>query len=262
MPALSQNRLVAVYARTSQWLWLLQEHGRGAFDGVWMAALADDTLARIDERFSLAVDYTDDTYNRSGLSSWEQRALDTHFAGTRTIIVTSAGGGREVLALHRQGWEVQGFEPHAELARLGSRLTEVEGCGSLVHPSPRDRWPSSRGADAAIVGWGAYMLIAGREQRVRYLRDAAASLPVDAPILLSFFVRPPGAPRWTTTARVAALLRRGRHRLPVEVGDALEPNRVHFFTRDEVEAELEAGGFRMVDYGDDQYGWAVGRRRP
>lgn len=261
MSLLSQDRRLAIYSRSGHWLWLGREHVQGAFDAVWLRLLDAETLARVDERFSLTVEYNDDSYNRQGLSTWEQRAIDAHFADAKSIIVTSAGGGREVLALRQQGRDVLGFEPHPELARLGSRLTESEGYGSLVLPSPRDRWPArGRSADGVIVGWGAYMLIAGREQRVRYLREAATVLPHGGPILLSFFVRPDAGPRWRTTARLARRLGQPRSGPPLENGDSLSPNRVHFFTRDEVDAELEAGGFRMVSFGDDEYGWAVGVR--
>lgn len=42
------------------------------------------------------------------------------------------------------------------------------------------------------------------------------------------------------------------------------PNYVHYFTRDEAEAELREGGFRLVEFhpqgsGGDDSGFAVGR---
>jgi hypothetical protein len=47
----------------------------------------------------------------------------------------------------------------------------------------------------------------------------------------------------------------------VTLGDALVPEQVHYFTRDEIEAELADGGLDLVDFGAEDYGWAVGRVR-
>ena len=67
--------------------------------------------------------------------------------------------------------------------------------------------------------------------------------------------------RLRTAARVATPLRWLLRRELVTVGDALVPNPVHFFTRDELEAELVDGGLDLVDFGNEESGWAVGRVR-
>lgn len=115
--------------------------------------------------------------------------------------------------------------------------------------------------DAIIVGWGGYMLIAGRARRVAFLREAARRLPAGAPVLVSFFVVERHDVRLRTTACIATPLRRLLRREPVTVGDCLLPNLVHFFTRDELAAELADGGLDLVDFGTEEYGWAVGRVR-
>lgn len=233
---------------------------RGCFDGIWLGLLSRRQLTGIDETYydgsSL---YVAESYNRQGLWRWEQAAIEKHFSGVRRIVVTSAGGGREVLALAKAGYEVAGFEPHPGLAGFGSRLLAVEGLTASIDPSPRDRWPAGAiGADGAIVGWGGYMLISGRAHRVTFLHDAAKQLPAGAPILLSFFVRAGTPRRFRVAAGVANPLRRLLRRGPVDIGDALMPNLVHFFTHAEVAAELAEAGFDLVDFGSMDYGWAVG----
>jgi hypothetical protein len=104
------------------------------------------------------------------------------------------------------------------------------------------------------------MLIAGRAQRVAFLRETARR-PVGAPVLVSFFVPERRDVRLRTAARVAIPLRRLLRREPVTSGDSLVPNLVHFFTRDEIESELADGGLDLVDFGTEEYGWAVGRVR-
>lgn len=235
---------------------------RGCFDGIWLGLLSRRQLAGIDEAYYDRSDqYVSESYNRQGLWHWEQAAIENHFSGVRRIVVTSAGGGREVLALAKAGYEVAGFEPHQGLARFGSRLLAAEGLMASIGSSPRDCWPAGAiGADGVVVGWGGYMLISGRAHRVAFLREAAEQLPAGAPILLSFFVRAGAAGRFRVAAGVANPLRRLLRRGPVDVGDALTPNLVHFFTRAEVAAELTDAGFDLVDFGSVDYGWAVGMK--
>lgn len=237
---------------------------RGVFDGCWLGALSRAQLADIDALYyDRATEYHDAEYNRGGLFGWEQRAIERHFTGASSLVVTSAGGGREVLALAKAGFAVTGFEPHAGLALAGNRLLAAEGVPATVRPCPRDGWPvDSPEADGAVVGWSGYMLTPTRARRVAFLRAAAAALPADAPLLLSFATVERRDVRLRVTAAVGAPLRRLLRREPVEPGDALIPNLVHFFTRDELAGELADGGFELIDYGTTDYGWAVGRVRP
>ena len=117
-------------------------------------------------------------------------------------------------------------------------------------------------ADAAVLGWGGYMLIRGREARVEFLRGAVRHLPPGAPVLASFVAGEYRDARLRTAARVGTSLRRLRGREPVQVGDALVPNLVHFFRRDELASEFTDAGIDLIDFGNTDYGWAVGRTRP
>jgi hypothetical protein len=236
---------------------------RGIFEGIWLGVLSREQIARIDEvYYHRATMYVTESYNRIGLWSWEQAAIDAHFGGVRQIIVTSAGGGREVAALAKTGYRVVGFEPHDDLVRFGNQLLAADGLTAEIRLSERDRWPANTvDADGVIVGWGGYMLITGRHHRVAFLREAAKQLPAHAPLLLSFFPREGGSVRFRSVTLVANLLRPLLRRDLVAFGDALAPNLVHFFTKTEVVTEMSEAGFELVDFGTgtDGYGWAVGR---
>lgn len=236
---------------------------RGLFEGIWLGVLSREQISRIDEvYYDRATMYMTESYNRIGLWSWEQAAIDAHFDRVRKIVITSAGGGREVVALAKAGYEVVGFEPHVDLVRFGNQLLAADGLTAEIRLSERDRWPATDvDADGVIVGWGGYMLIAGRHHRVAFLREAAKRLPVHAPLLLSFFPRKGENMRFRLVMLVANLLRRLLRRDTVAFGDALAPNLVHFFTRTEVAAEMSEAGFELVDFGTgaDGYGCAVGR---
>ena len=105
------------------------------------------------------------------------------------------------------------------------------------------------------MGWGSYMLIAGRARRIALLRRLRALVPDGSPLLLSFFTRPEVQLRLKAEYRVARLIRRLLRREPPEFGDDLIPVYVHRFDQAEIEAEMRAAGFRLARYEPE------GRRR-
>jgi hypothetical protein len=234
---------------------------RGAFEGIWLGLLDARKIALIDEEyFHRQRMYLTESYNRQGLWHWERQAIDTFFGSASKVAVTAAGAGREVLALLDLGHDAIGFECNDKLAEFGNDLTIASDHGLRIHESERDVWPKlAVGFDAAIVGWGSYMHIAGRRSRVAFLTEARAALPDGAPILLSFFVRRGTSIRFRVVVAVGNLLRRLRGRELLEPGDSLSPLFAHSFTRDEIVSELDDAGFELVYYGAEPYGHAVGR---
>jgi hypothetical protein len=243
------------------------------FQGVWLGIFDRALLARIDEgyfrRARETVDgtpftYVDEDYNLGGLFDWEQHAVQHHFpAPPARVVVTGAGAGREVLALLRLGYDAVGYEPSPVLRDAGDALLERQGYAGRLHLSERDAFPPDAGrCDAVMVGWGAYLLVPGRERRVRFLRAIRDALPVGGPVLCSFFVQTSQRRYYTTIASVANAIRRIRRAEPVEVGDGLIPHFVHYFTKSDVESELLDGGFRMVAFEEHPYSWAVGTALP
>jgi len=240
-----------------------------AFQAYWLGLFDRDSLALLDESFyhgrtealgGQQVSYADDAWNLSGLADWEASLVDDHLGGVRRVVVTGAGGGREVLALLKRGFDAVGFEPNAHLAGAGRRFLETQGHPDRLHRAARDAFPDGAGpCDAVIVGWGSYMLIPGRARRIAFLASARTALEPGAPVVLSFFTRPEKGRLTTATAIAANLLRRIRRAELVERGDALVPNFTHWFTRAEIESELAAAGFELVHFAEAPYGHAVGR---
>jgi hypothetical protein len=217
--------------------------------------------------YDRAASYHGEAHNLRGLFPWEEAAVEGWFGGCRSLVVVGAGGGREVLALSRRGFEVDGYECNARLVEVAGALLPAQGCTARVLPLERDAVPPpERRYDGLMAGWSAYMLIPGRAARIRFLRGMAALAEPGAPLLLSFFTRSADAPRFKRIAAVAGPLRRLRRAEPVDEGDDLTPNYVHRFTEAEVRREMDAGGFDLVRYqpeGRTGYdsGWAVGRLR-
>ena len=240
------------------------------FDGFWLGMLDRDSLAQFDELHydtrrervggGAAYSYDDDRWNLRGLSDWERAAIEDHFPSSGRIVVTGAGGGREVLGLLGRGYDAVGYEPHPRLVQAGSALLERRGHGQRLFVSRRDAFPAEVGAcDAVVVGWGSYALMSGRHRRVEFLRGARASLPAGAPLLVSFFTRDGGERLLTTVSRTANVVRRVRRAEPTDVGDALSPNFVHLFAEEELTNELKAAGFVVQEYRRHPYGHAVAR---
>jgi hypothetical protein len=250
-----RRRVSAVLGAVLDGVWL------GAFDREGLAALDETHYARlIDRARGSAFSYSDETWNTSGLQPWEAVAVDGHFPPGGRVVVTGAGGGREVLALLERGFDAVGFEPQPDLVSAGRGILGRRGAGDRVHHAPRDAFPAQAGpADAVLVGWGSYMLMPGRARRIAFLGSARAHLPEGAPVILSFFVRSAAERDYDRLAAVANLVRRLRRAERVEVGDALRPNYVHLFTREEIAGELHEAGFTLVAYRAEPYGHAIAR---
>ena len=237
------------------------------FVGLWLGVLTKERLHAIDEEYYTRSrsglpgehNYHDMEYNRRGLWEWEERALAEHFAEGGRFILIGAGGGREVLALLRLGYQVDGFESHPALVAAANDLLQEEGYDPSVDLVQRDEGPNTaKTYDGIIIGWGAYMLVQSRRSRITLLRELRAHTQVHSPILLSFYWRSRTPGDYKISAFLANTIRRITHREPVDVGDWLAPNYVHLFTRDEVASELSEGGFRLVHYSTTGYGHAVG----
>lgn len=246
-----------VVARLAPW-------AHAAWSGVWLGLLGRSGLHRIDQAmYDRRASYHGAEHNRRGLFPWERTAVEAYFAGRARIGVVGAGAGREVLALWRMGFQPEGFECNPSLVAAASSLLPADGCPCTVEAIARDRAPGGAGPfDAAIIGWSAYSLVAGREARIALLRGMRDLLPAGGPLLLSFFTRGADDLRAGRVARIAGRVRRALRRAGVEPGDDLLPNFVHRFTRGEVEEELAAGGFRLVRWepqgpGPYDSGWAV-----
>ena len=230
-------------------------------NGVWLGVLDREHLHGLSEaaygkRRSI---FQTAEFNRRGLFDWEEKALADYFQGRHRILLAAAGGGREVLALRRRGYEVEAFEAHPELGRLANELLEQEGLEGGVQPAPWDGMPDyDELYDGVIVGWGAYMHIRGRSRRVTLLRRLRQRVVAGSPILISFTTVPSFPITMRASVRMANLLARPLGREPVEVGDWLEPAFTHYFTRETIGEEMRQAGFDLVYYGTDESGRAVG----
>lgn len=185
--------------------------------------------------------------------------LEKYFHGCASLLVTGAGGGREVLALRKLGFAADGFDCDPLLVEYANNLLERERFIPNIQLVPRDHCPDTgRKYDGLIVGWGSFMLIQGRKQRIAFLKRLHAQAHVASPILLSFFTRTGNGLYLKTSKTIGNTLRRMLKREALTLGDDLIPHYVHHFNEEDVAAELTAAGFQLKYYSTNLYGHAVG----
>ena len=243
-------RRVRAYDASRRWFEASITAARGVFIGAWLGLLDRTALHATDELYYRRTRmYHDDHYNLSGFFPWELQAFERHFAGCRSVLVSSAGAGREVVALERRGLAVAAFECHPELVQKANELLGREGLTARVALAPRDECPADiPTCDAAIIGWSSYTLMQHASTRIRFLKQLRRHVPNGAPLLVSVFARPEAIQYQRIVRGTANVLRMIRGRQKVELGDDLAPNFVHYFSEDELAAELEAGGFRLAEF--------------
>jgi hypothetical protein len=207
----------------------------------------------------VGIRYLDSDFNRSGLRPWERSVVNRYFAKLSSVIVTSSGGGREVLALALRGLRVSAFECELNFVRFSQALLAEAGLQAHIVPAEPEEVPDLDLHDGVIVGWGSYMHIPGSEARIRFLRRLRAHVVTGGPILVSCELRKPESRRSHIVAAVANAIRRlRRSRNRLEVGDELSGYYLHVFTESELRLEFEQAGFRLESCSEKDYGHAVG----
>lgn len=229
--------------------------------GWWLGILNSSQLEAVTQAYyDRTFQYSNSSYNLTGLRDWEQEALAKYFKPQSRILVAASGGGREVIALAQADYRVDGFDCNVNCVRAGQRLLAEQGLTSrIVHAPPSSVPEGLDSYDGAIVGWGGYMHIAGRQRRIRFLRRISQHLSPGAPVLVSFFHQHPKSRSHLWAARIANVLRRIKGTELAEAGDWLEGSFDHYFNETEIRAELSEAGFEVLSYSTPGYGVAVAR---
>ena len=233
------------------------------FEGFWMGLLPESVYDLISEKsYGEGRLYTNAGYLDQGFHFWEDLAVQTYFASGSRVLVAAAGGGRELIALARSGFEATGFECSRAMVRAGQRALAERGVAATLDWSPPCVAPPQEGQfDALIVGWNGYSYISPRQRRLEFLKNLREQLPPGSPVLISMAMRGAGAKVLTWTPRIANLVRVCTFRAPVfEAGDSFSGRPKMHFTRTQIEAELTDAGFSIVTlYRWGAYGAVVAR---
>lgn len=231
--------------------------------GIWLGLLDADRLsAATSALYSDESLYSEGGYNESGLLEWEREAVERHFPPVGRVLVASAGAGRELFGLEGLGLQAVGFDPSEHLVGIGQRLIKERGSDVQLVLSEPDAVPDTiiGPFDAVIVGWGGYVHIRGRAARIAFLEQLRSQTADGAPLLVSFFVRSGHDRQFDLSRSVAIAVRRLRRvDEPVELGDTVAGTFDHYSTWDEIEDELGAAGFVIVEKSDATFPYVIGR---
>jgi hypothetical protein len=254
---------VRCFQRADSWFSRLVRIMTALHEGFWLGFLnADDLNAITAARYGESQYLASTEHNLSGFFSWETPVLERYFRRGSRVLVGAAGAGRELLALHKCGFEADGFECCLPLVRASQEIFDKLGESKSVFPSSPDSVPPGPADyDGLIVGWSAYTHIPTKVRRIAFLQALRQRALPHSPLLVSFFTRGPSS-RYEAvvhrTATICSLVLRGRR--PLELGDRLSLGHyTHSFTRDELEAEMTSAGFRVAHYSElGERGHAVG----
>jgi hypothetical protein len=220
--------------------------------GLQIGLLSREQIGALDNRyFEDAVKYSSPDYNRQGFFPWEQTAVSKYFSDCRSVLVAAVGGGREAYAFEKMGCLVDAFDCNASLVKFANEFFEKEQMRTKVQLAKRDKvLVTGKIYDGAVVGWGAYMLMQGRENRVGFLKAIRKQLGAGSPLLLSAWVfeNEDVGFRQKTIFLIGQPLRWLRRAAPLELGDDLGAFYCHIFTLKKLHEELTAAGFEMLYY--------------
>jgi hypothetical protein len=235
---------------------------RAVVTGLWLGVLTPRMLRRLDQWYYTRgfPMYQDPDYNRSGWHDWEEPVIEQYFAGLRKVLIAAgAGAGREVLALNRMGVDAVGYECNHGLVDAGNKLLAQEGFAPVLRTVEPDRaGADDEQYDGVIIGWATYSLIPGQASRIQFLKQARTRCGSRAPLLISFFPREAERGFYRLSTAIANSTRTVLRRPKVEFGDTLAASWAHYFSREEIEKELRAGGFEPVLFRSQPYAHAVG----
>jgi hypothetical protein len=235
------------------------------FEGIWMGLLPESSCDLISEKsYGSGESYTNDKYLDQGFHFWEDLVVRKHFAPRSRVLVAAAGGGRELIALVRSGFQAAGFECSRAMVAAGNRALAERNMATTLDWAPPCIAPSLGGVfDALIVGWNGYCYISPRARRIAFLESLRTQLLPGSPVLVSTAIRTPAARLAIWTPCVANAVRICTFRAPVfEPGDTFPGRPKMLFTRRQLECELTDGGFAVTDfYVWGGYGAVVGRAR-
>lgn len=258
------DRVVRLYYGSLSVLQRAHRLAAAVLAGTWLGVLSRRRIHAIDRaHYAKRRMYWTGEYNRRGLWDWERAVVEAAFVGRRRVIVPAAGGGREVLALRHAGFEAVGFECNRGLVRVANTLLLADGFPDAVVEAEWDECPRlADDFDAAIVGWGAYTHVRGRQRRIAFLRELRQQLREGAPVLLSFWPQRRISRDLRIAAGLANALRLVTRVERAEPGDYLGPMYVRFLTESDIRHEAAEAGYAMESWASAPYGHALLRAAP
>jgi len=218
--------------------------------GFWLGVMGEKSLDYSDELiYNSTKKYREDNYNLSGLFDWEKPMIQKHFLNAKNILVIAAGGGREVVALSRMGFEVDAYECNTTLVDYATSLLQGNGIKSTIKYLPRNTVPDEiKKYDGIIIGWGAYSFITSSKKRLSFLSDLYPFLHKESSLIISFLYSKRRNKSDKVIKNVSNFFRFFSGSDTTEAGDRLVPDYMHYFTEEEIKDELTRCNYKVKDF--------------
>jgi SAM-dependent methyltransferase len=218
--------------------------------------LAAGTLRLHDLRGAIANAWQEfgpeEDYILSGLMPLEKTLYDRFLKPADRILVVGCGTGRELIALLRLGYRVEGLDIASRAIALARQMLDKQGLSAELYTGPIEVVALPRSFDAFVFSAYCYGYIPQADTRIGMLRKLKAHLNPGGRVLTSYVpaARPPRALPIRLT-RLAARLTRSdwRPRLGDVVGPPEGSPRIHYehqFVDGEFESEARAAGLTVV----------------
>ena len=201
---------------------------------------------------------------RSGLMPWERALYDRFLKVEDRILVVGCGTGRDLIALLKLGYRVEGLDVGPRAIALARRILEKEGLSAELHTGPIEAVALPRSFDVFTFSWFCYGYIPQADTRIGVLRKVKAHLNPGGRVLISYVP----AERLSRSlaiglTRFAARLTRSDWR--PELGDVIgraagDQHAIHYehqFLEGELENEASAAGLTVVFHERRDVGTAV-----
>src|SRR5688572_20097518 len=122
----------------------------------------------------------DERYALLGLFGWEEPFVRRFLKPDDRILIVGSGSGREVIALRRDGYNVEGLEPAAAAAALSRDIMKKAGVDARIRIGGIETVELDGHFDLFIFSWYCYSYIAHRPTRIAAL-PAWTTIPLRTP---------------------------------------------------------------------------------
>lgn len=186
----------------------------------------------------------------SGLMPWEQEFYGRVLKPDDDILVVGCGTGRDMIALLRAGYQVEGLEPAARAAAMARAMLLKAGLDARLTIGLIEGTTIPKAFDVFIFSWFCYTYIPQRADRVAVLSAVRERLKPGGRVLISYLPcdRPPRRLPLTLVHLTGTLTRSGWRPEPTDIIE-LGARGLHFehqFLPGELEDEARAAGLRGV----------------
>jgi SAM-dependent methyltransferase len=192
-------------------------------------------------------------YILSGLRPSEKTLYDRFLKPADRILVVGCGTGRDLIALLKLGYRVDGLDLAPRAIAVARLMLEKVGLQAELYTGPIEEVALSGSFDAFIFSWFCYGYIPQSETRIGVLRKVKTRLNPAGRILISYI--PAGRPLRTLPIRLTRFVGRlTRSDWRPEVGDVVgaaggDWQRMHYehqFQDGELEKEANAAGLTVA----------------